>query len=99
MGGWRRRRWRGRRRDTGKVIVEVEIEPQLATRQSALQCAGCGEQVLSEARHLAVTEGALAMKKFFHGGIIPPLRREGLEAGKGIRMQMADLGNVALLLE
>ena len=39
------------------------------------------------------------MKEFFHGGIIPPLRREGLEAGKSIRMQMADLEKVALILE
>ena len=39
------------------------------------------------------------MEGLLHGGIILPLRREGLEAGKGVRMQMADLGNVALLLE
>ena len=39
------------------------------------------------------------MKEFFHGGIIPPFRREGLEAGKSIRMQMADLGKIALVLE
>ena len=99
MGDWRRRRWRGRRRDAGKVIVEVEIEPELAAGQSALQRAGGGEQVFFEARNLAVAEGALAMKEFFHGGIITPLRREGLEASKGVRMQMADLGEIAFLLE
>src|SRR6267143_5597660 len=72
-GDRRRRRWRGRRRDAGEVIVEVEVEPQLAAVQSALQCAGGGEQVFFKARQLAVAEGALAMKEFFHGGIIPPL--------------------------
>jgi len=49
-GDRRRRRWRGRRRDAGEVIVEVEIEPQLAAVQSALQCAGGGEQVFFKAR-------------------------------------------------
>ena len=93
--GW----WRGRRRDAGEVIVEVEIEPQLAAVQSALQCAGRGEQVFFKTRQLAVTEGALAMKEFFYRGIISPLRREGLEADKSFRMQMADLGKVSLLLE
>ena len=71
-------------RDAGEEIVEVEIEPQLAAVQSALQCTGGGEQVFFKARELVVTEGALAMKEFFHGGMIPPLWREGLEAGKSI---------------